>query len=35
MLEKAEYKCSKCGWGECNPYTQKIPLEIHHRDGNY
>lgn len=35
MLEKAKYKCSKCGWGECNPYTQKIPLEIHHKDGNY
>ena len=35
MLEKAEWKCQLCGWGETNPYTGKIPLEIHHKDGNY
>lgn len=34
MLEKANYKCQKCGWGEENPYTHKIPLQIHHIDGN-
>ena len=34
MLEKARYKCEKCGWGEENPYTHKIPLQIHHIDGN-
>ena len=26
MLEK--YKCSKCGWGEVNPYTNLVPLQI-------
>lgn len=27
-------KCSQCGWGEVNPYTKKIPLEVDHIDGN-
>lgn len=35
MLEKVNYKCELCGWGEINPYTEKIPLELHHKDGNY
>lgn len=34
MLEKAHYKCEKCGWGEINQFTNKIPLQIHHLDGN-
>lgn len=24
-----------CGWGEINSYTKKVPLEVHHIDGNY
>lgn len=35
LLKKYNNKCSKCGWGEVNSYTQKIPLEIEHIDGNY
>ena len=35
LLEKYNYKCSKCGWGEENPYTHNIPLEVEHIDGNY
>lgn len=35
MLEKANCQCERCGWHEVNPVTQKIPLEIHHKDGNY
>ncbi len=35
LLEKNNYKCEKCGWGEINPFTGLIPLEIHHKDGNY
>lgn len=35
MLKKAEYKCETCGWHEVNPTTGKVPLEIHHIDGNY
>lgn len=35
MLKKANYKCELCGWGEINPYTNTLPLEIHHKDGDY
>jgi len=35
LLEKYEYKCSVCGWSKKNPYTNIIPLEIEHIDGNY
>ena len=35
LLIKYNYKCAKCGWGERNPYTKIIPLEIEHIDGNY
>lgn len=35
MLEKADYKCGRCSWGEINPFTNKVTLEIHHIDGNY
>jgi 5-methylcytosine-specific restriction endonuclease McrA len=34
MLEKADYKCEKCGFNGVNPYTQKTILQIHHIDGN-
>lgn len=27
-------KCQKCGWGEINETTGKIPLEIHHINGD-
>ena len=26
--------CEKCGWNEVNKYTGKVPLQIHHIDGN-
>lgn len=35
MLEKANYKCELCSWGKENLYTGKIPLEIHHINGDY
>lgn len=35
LFEKYNKKCAKCGWGERNEFTQTIPLEIHHKDGNY
>ena len=35
LMNKFDNKCSQCGWGEVNPYTGKIPLEIHHKDGDY
>lgn len=35
IFEKFNFKCSKCGWGETNPHTNTIPLEIEHIDGNW
>lgn len=35
LFKKYNNKCSKCGWGEINQFTGNIPLEIHHKDGNY
>lgn len=35
LFDKYNNKCSLCGWGEVNPYTKNIPLEIEHIDGNY
>lgn len=35
MREKYNNQCSRCGWCEVNPYTNKVPLEIEHIDGNY
>ena len=35
LLKKCNNKCSKCGWGEKNIYTNNIPLEVEHMDGNY
>ena len=34
MLIKSECRCENCGWGEKNKYTDTIPLEIHHIDGD-
>lgn len=34
LLQIHNYKCEKCGWGEVNPATGKVPLQIHHIDGN-
>lgn len=34
LLQKHEYKCERCGWGEINSFTNKSPLQIHHIDGN-
>lgn len=35
IFEKFQSKCSKCGWSETNPYTNTVPLEIEHIDGNW
>lgn len=35
LFKKFHNKCARCGWGEVNPYTNKIPLEVEHKDGNY
>lgn len=35
LLNKVNYKCELCGWSKTNPFTGTIPLEIHHKDGDY
>lgn len=35
LFKKYNNKCARCGWSEKNPYTDTIPLEIEHIDGNY
>lgn len=35
LFDKYENKCAKCGWSEINPFTNTLPLEIEHIDGNY
>ena len=35
LMEKYNCKCSKCGWNERNEFTGNIPLEVHHKDGDY
>lgn len=34
LLEKAEHKCTVCGWGKKNVLTGKCPLEIDHINGD-
>lgn len=35
LMEKYHNQCARCGWGEKNIHTNKIPLEVEHIDGNY
>lgn len=35
LFEINNNKCQLCGWGQENPYSKTIPLEVHHIDGNY
>lgn len=34
LFEKFDNKCTRCGWTEKNIFTNKIPLEVEHVDGN-
>lgn len=34
IFEKFDNKCCLCGWSKINPYTNSLPLEIDHIDGN-
>ena len=34
VLSKYNNKCYRCGWSEVNSYSNSIPLEIDHIDGN-
>lgn len=34
IFNKYQSKCTECGWSERNEFTDSIPLEIEHIDGN-
>lgn len=34
LISKYNNSCQKCGWNEVNKFTGKVPLQIHHIDGN-
>lgn len=34
LMEKYDCKCQECGWGKENPVTHKVPLQVHHIDGD-
>lgn len=35
LFEKYGGKCQICGWSKENPTTNRVPLQIHHIDGDY
>jgi len=34
LMKKQDSKCSKCGWGEINPISLTVCLDLHHKDGD-
>ncbi len=34
LHDKYGCRCAICGWNKINPHTHKIPLQVHHIDGN-
>lgn len=34
LFDKFDNKCQQCGWGEINIFTKRVPLQIHHVDGD-
>lgn len=34
LFNKNNNSCESCGWSEINPISKKIPLQMHHIDGN-
>lgn len=35
LFQRYSNKCSECGWSQTNPYSNTIPLEVDHIDGNW
>lgn len=34
ILDKAAHKCNRCGWAARHPTTGRVPVQVHHIDGN-
>ena len=35
LFIKYDSSCQKCGWSEVNIKTKRVPLEVHHIDGDH
>jgi transcription initiation factor TFIIIB Brf1 subunit/transcription initiation factor TFIIB len=35
LKEKFGNRCSRCGWKEVNRFTDNVPVEVEHKDGDY
>ena len=35
VIDDAGNRCQKCGWNVVNDFTGVIPLQVHHKDGNF
>jgi len=35
MYDKAKNRCMQCGWCKIHKATKKVPLQLHHKDGNF
>lgn len=35
LFKKFDNKCCQCGWGKTNTYSNTIPLEVDHIDGDF
>lgn len=35
LIHEHGEKCQRCGWAEQNPYSNTIPIELEHKDGDY
>lgn len=34
ILDKRGHKCNRCGWKKVSPSTGKVPVQLHHIDGD-
>lgn len=34
FFQKYNSSCQLCGWNKVNPYTGRVPLQLHHIDGD-
>jgi Zn finger protein HypA/HybF involved in hydrogenase expression len=34
LIDQADCKCTRCGWGKINPNTNSYPLQVDHINGN-
>lgn len=34
LFERAGHRCEQCSWSRLHPVTGRVPLTVHHKDGN-